>query len=129
MRGGKTIYRPEFCQEAIDFMGKGYSIAALAAHLGVCRDTIYKWIENYDEFGDAIAKGRVAGQKFFENALMAKITGEDLTGTINLKSSDTTALIFALKTRFHKTYGEKQEVTHNVKPAFEIVPFEDEDDV
>ena len=48
--GRPTLYRPEYCQRAIEFMGQGYSVTALAGHLGMSKDAIYDWINLYPDF-------------------------------------------------------------------------------
>ena len=58
--GRPTLYRPEYCQRAIEFMGQGYSVTALAGHLGMSKDAIYDWINLYPDFRHPINMGRAA---------------------------------------------------------------------
>ncbi len=58
--GRPTLYRPEYCQRAIDYMGQGYSVTALAGHLGMSKDAIYDWINLYPDFCHAVNMGRAA---------------------------------------------------------------------
>ena len=99
-------YRPEYCEMLIDHLRKGLSISTFGAKVDVTRSTIYEWINTFPEFKVAHDKGLQLAQEFFESRLSAKISGQEIKG-IDVKKIDTTALIFALKTRFHETYGDK----------------------
>ena len=118
-KGGQpTKYRPEHCQTIEDELAKGYSVTASAATLNVHLDTVYEWKKVYPEFSEAIKRGQAKSLQFFENALMGKVNGTN-------RKADTSCLIFALKTRFHKTWGEKQkieqETTHKIQSIEELI--------
>jgi len=103
------VYKPEFCEIAKDTLALGYSMAGVAAECGVCRDTVYAWMKDFPNFSDSIKEGKALGQQRFEKILLAKIGGEDIPGFDPRLCSDT-LLLFALKTRFHKDYGNKDKV-------------------
>jgi hypothetical protein len=102
-------YRPEYCQKLIDHMTKGLSVSTFGKSIGVSRATVYEWISTIPEFKEAHELAIQHAQEFFEVRLSAKIAGQDIKG-IDTKKIDTTALIFALKTRFHETYGDKAQL-------------------
>ena len=108
-----TTYKPEYCQMLIDHMKKGLSYQTFGGTIGAGRSTIYDWEKVFPEFKEAKQIALMKAQEFFEQRLIIKISGQDVKG-IAKKEIDTACLIFALKTRFHETYGEKQEVTHSV---------------
>ena len=99
-------YRPEYCQMLVNHMKQGLSVATFGAKVDVSRSTVYEWIDTIPEFKEAHEKAKQLAQEFFESRLSAKIAGVTIPG-IDTKKIDTTALIFALKTRFHETYGDK----------------------
>lgn len=115
--GRPSKYKDEFCQIVIDEMSKGFSITATAATLGVCKDTVYDWKKKIPAFSDAINQGYALGLKHFENLLMKKVDGTK-------RNVDTSCLLFVLKTRFHKEYGEIQK--HEVKHSSIEIKKEDE---
>lgn len=126
MAGGRpTKYRKEFCKIAEDTLAEGFSIAVVAANLDVCRDTIYEWASNHDSFSDSIKKGKAKGQAYYEKLLKAKVTGQKVKN-FDPKLSDTACLIFALKTRFHKDFGNKDKL--EVAQTADISISIDEDD-
>jgi hypothetical protein len=108
-------YRPEYCQDLIDFMKKGYSLASFGAEVRKSRETLYQWMKKYPDFGEAHKIGKQAALKFFEtmliNATMGTIPNQ--LKAMGSKKLDISAIIFALKTRFHLDYGEKQYIDHS----------------
>jgi hypothetical protein len=114
-------FKPEFCKIATEHLRSGLSISCLGPSLasddhplGVSRATVYNWIEEHPEFREAVEAGQQLAQKFYEQRLTAKISGQKING-VNTKDIDTSCLIFALKTRFHKDYGEKQQIDANIR--------------
>lgn len=105
-------YRPEHDQMLIDHMAEGMSFATFGAKINRGLSTLYEWVEKHPTFKEAKDLGTLKGQEFMEKRLMAKMKGSATNG-INPKEVDVTSLIFALKTRFHKTYGEKKEVENS----------------
>jgi hypothetical protein len=87
--GRPTLYRPEYCQRAIEFMGQGYSVTALAGHLGMSKDAIYDWINHYPDFCHAINMGRAARVAALEAKLLSTSQGVGVTAAIfALKNAD-----------------------------------------
>jgi hypothetical protein len=114
-------YDPKFCQIVYDHLKSGLSLSCVGPSLiteknpyGVARSTVYEWIEAHPEFREAVEAGQQLAQKFYEQRLTAKISGQKING-VNTKDIDTSCLIFALKTRFHKDYGEKQQIDANIR--------------
>lgn len=92
----KGKYQDNFPEVAEEYLAKGHSKQALCGKLGIHKDTLYTWIKEKPAFSDAIKRGVNRGLSHFEDKLLDKINRGDLT-----------ALIFTLKTRFHKVYGDK----------------------
>ncbi len=89
--GRPTPYRPEYCQRAIEFMGQGYSVTALAGHLLVSKRCLYEWIAAHREFGDAINIGRAARVAALDTKLLTTVQGVGVTAAIfALKNADPT---------------------------------------
>jgi hypothetical protein len=109
--GRPTKYREEFCEIIKKELSKGHSVQAASATLGVASETVYQWKKIYPKFSDSIKEGLDLGLQLFEKLLVAKVSGQSVKG-FDSKKSDTACLIFALKTRFHKIYGDvsKHEV-------------------
>lgn len=56
--GRPKEYKPEYCDIAAKACARGATIAEVADILGVSRFTIYRWMAEYSEFGDAIRISR-----------------------------------------------------------------------
>lgn len=109
-------YKPEYCQQVIDFMGKGYSLTAFAGHIKVARETIYDWERRYPDFSDAIKKARAARLSALEEVLL-KATN----------SHTVTARIFALKNAAPSEWRDRHDVEHSGDLNFQIVNYGEEE--
>lgn len=93
-------YDPEFCDRAISFLADGFSVAALAGELSVARSSIYKWMEDYPEFSDAVKVGQAKATLWWEKANRSlAMTGE----------GNATACVFGLKNRASDEWRDKVE--------------------
>jgi len=108
MGGRPTKYKKELCDIAENHLAEGYSKEATAGLIGICKDTFYNWMKKHKPFSDAIKRGEAKGLAWYEKILRAKMSGQDLKN-FDPKKSDTSCLIFALKTRFHKVYGDRMK--------------------
>lgn len=107
-------YKPEYCEMIVEFMKQGYSLGSFGAHIGKTTKTLKEWARKYPEFGEAHALGKQQAFKFYETMLASCAMGiipEQLKAK-GSKKLDISAIIFALKTRFHQEYGERQEIDH-----------------
>jgi len=110
-------------------MARGLSFSTFSAVAGVTRTALYDWVEKYPEFADAKQHAEEKAKTFFETRLMAKIAGQDLSKQgIDTKKIDTACLIFALKTRFYKEYGDKSKVEHDGDIKLNIVKLDTDDE-
>lgn len=99
--GRPSLYEEKFCEQVVAFMGQGYSKAAFAGHIGVCRDTLDDWGSAHPEFLRATKEGAVARVKFLE----ARLLREDVA------SPQITAMIFALKNAMPAEWRDRHEHT------------------
>lgn len=102
-----TKYEERFCKMLIDHMSKGKSFDSFGAVANVGRQTMYDWCEKFPEWKEAKSIAEVKALEFFETRLIASITGQKVAN-FDPKLCNPTLMIFALKTRFHKQYGEKK---------------------
>lgn len=106
MVGRPSKYKPEYCTEAIEFMRDGYSVTALAGHLGVARSTVFKWAEENAEFSDALKTGQALAAKWWE---------EKLRHVAEKGEGNATAAIFGVKNRSNEDWRDKQDHEHTGK--------------
>lgn len=117
--GRPTHYRKEMIDEVVPLMSKGYSKEALAGHLGISKDTLYEYIKKYPDFADAIKRGEVASQLFWE--------GLGIQGIILGRSENFAqgAWAFNMKARFKWTETQKIESNQEIKLKYSLDESED----
>lgn len=105
--GRPTKYRPEMCQQVIDYMKEGKSLTQVSVLLGISKETLYQWKDTYPDFSDAIKVGIDAAQAWWEEFGQQKI-GE------GSNAMNATAYIFTMKNRF-KDYSDTIKTEHSGK--------------
>jgi hypothetical protein len=101
-RGTRTLYKPEYCQELIDFMSKGYSFEAFAAHVGVSCNCTYQWVKANPEFAEAKERAFEHSRLFWERC--------GIEGMFMEKGFNATVWIFNMKNRFGWRDAHKVEL-------------------
>lgn len=92
--GAPTLYKPEYCQQLIDFMAQGYSFKSFACDIpGVHSGTLHEWATKIPEFGEAKAKAQDKYFKYWEELGKRGVNGE-------IKNFNAVAWIFNMKNRF-----------------------------
>lgn len=101
--GTPNKYTKEMCDLAEKVLSDGESLAAVCAELNITRTTLYDWRDNNPEFSEAIDRGLVKCQRYWEKIGKRGITGkyEKFSGA---------PWIFTMKNRFRNDYKEDKEV-------------------
>lgn len=102
-RGRPTKYNPEYCDVAVEYMRDGYSVTALAGHIGVARSTVFKWASEHEDFSDALKTGQALAALWWEDCL--RTVAKEGTGNAS-------AAIFGVKNRSSEDYKDKRETDH-----------------
>ncbi len=89
------------CELVIAWGSEGMSKAEIAFNLGISRNTLYRWINDHEEFGDAIKKAEDGAAAWFHRAFR-KMAFES-------KDSNITALIFAAKNQLPDDFRDRKE--------------------
>lgn len=71
--GRPTKYKPEYCVLAKDMMSLGASKIEVAAKIGIARDTFFNWVNENEEFSDAIKEGETLCQAWWEEHSRKKL--------------------------------------------------------
>lgn len=66
MAGRPTDYNPEWVNIVPDMFREGQSITEVAVGLGITKQTLYRYMELYPAFSDAIHEGREISQSWWE---------------------------------------------------------------
>ncbi len=103
MSGGRPYeYKPEYCAIAEQVLANGESLAAVAAELDRCKDTLYSWREQFKDFDKACRKGLMKAQRDWESIGRKGVTGE-------IEKFSNAAWIFTMKNRFRDDYKDAPE--------------------
>ena len=63
--GRPTKYKKAYCAKVLELMEQGKSIVHLAKEFEVCRDTIYQWAKDNQEFSDTLDRGKDLAEAFW----------------------------------------------------------------
>lgn len=101
-RGRPSTYDPKYCDLLVAHMAMGFSFESFGADVeGIAsRATLYRWVEEHEDFRDAKEKGDAACRKFWE---LQGVTG------LHMKGFNATVWIFNMKNRFKWT--DKHELS------------------
>jgi hypothetical protein len=64
--GRPTEYRPEFCEKLIEHMRFGNSFETFGAKVFAGKQTLYRWLENNEDFRDAKEIGTRLSEQWWE---------------------------------------------------------------
>jgi len=103
--GRPSKYDPDYCDQIMEHMQEGASIASFAAEIGVARSTINQWAEDYLEFSEALKIGKAKCAAWWERQLRGIAVAGGGPGAA-------TAVIFGLKNMAADDWRDKQEVDH-----------------
>lgn len=98
--GRPTDYDPAYCDQVIEFLRDGYSVAAFAGQIGKAASTVELWRKVHPEFSEAVKIGQAGAVLWWENRARAVARGED---------GNPTAVIFGLKNRAPDQWRDKTE--------------------
>src|SRR5688572_32200856 len=100
--GRPSKYKSEYCEQIIECMSRGYSYAAFAAQIDVCRDTLNEWASVHQDFS---AAKKIANDKrilWWENIAREKASGKQEKGSDAIT-------IFMLKNAAPDLYNDRQQ--------------------
>jgi len=115
-------FKEEYCEMLIKHIGEdNCSFESFGAVVKCGKDTLYKWMKEIPEFAKAREIGEAMDLKFCENILKAHIIGVK-NEKFNSRTASLTALIFRMKTRHYKLYGDllKHELAEDAKTIFQL---------
>lgn len=102
--GRPTKYDESYCEEVVEFLKDGYSVAAFAGHIGVAVSTVRLWMSEHPEFSGAVKEGQAAAILWWEQRAREVAQGRD---------GNPTTIIFGLKNRAPDEWRDKTETEHS----------------
>ena len=107
------LYRAAYCEQVIDFLKDGHSVAAFAGHIGVSSNAIYRWMDKYPEFAEAVKCAQAKSVLWWERRVIELAQGGQ--GNAN-------AIMFGLRNRASGEWRENNhtEITGKVEQVHRI---------
>ncbi len=69
-RKPKTDYSPEACHQVVALMGAGHTLTGAAGAMEISLETINRWMDEHEEFRDAVSRGKAARVFFLERQML-----------------------------------------------------------
>lgn len=83
MAGGRpTKYNNQMPGLVYESLAAGKSVTQFAAQIGVHRATLYEWADRHEEFNDALQRGKVASQAFWEEELQKMMYSREVNAPL-----------------------------------------------
>lgn len=99
MAGGRpSDYKPEFCQQVIEYGKEGMSKMEMCLELNICKQTLYNWCDEYPEFLDSLNKAIDYSQAWWEM--------KGRKATFDSEGFNATSYIFNMKNRFKEDWSD-----------------------
>ncbi len=64
------LYRDDYCDEVVDFLKDGHSLAAFGGHIGVSREALYRWMRTQPEFAEAVKRAQAKSILWWERRIL-----------------------------------------------------------
>jgi hypothetical protein len=80
--GRPTLYDAAHCETALKAGQAGKSLAWIAAELGVCKQTLHNWSNEYPEFLDALTRAKLLSQRWWEDTGQTNMTAPGFNGSV-----------------------------------------------
>lgn len=102
-RGRPSEYKPDYCETVIDLGRQGKSLAQMASHFDVSRQTIDNWAAAHPDFLEALNRAKVHAQAWWEEK-----------GATGMEVAGFNAAVWkkSMEARFRDDYTEKREIDH-----------------
>lgn len=105
--GRPSKYRPEMCEQVINWMYQGHSKTEVAYLLKISKETLYQWVKEYPEFSDAIKKGVNFAEGWWK-----------INGTQNIDNKDFNSTLWYMNMKNRFGWADKQETSHSGEVSF-----------
>lgn len=81
-----TDYKPEYCDQVIEWGRMGKSLTWMASRLDISRETIYDWVKTKPEFSDAITRAKAHAQAHWEDLGEVGLSTQGFNASVYTKS-------------------------------------------
>lgn len=111
MPGGRpSDYKPEYCEQIVEYMSQGKHVIQFAAKVGTSKATVYRWADEHPEFRDALNDAQAASAAWWIDLHQDTASGKgrgDIEQSGNRRLGNPTLIIQMLKNK-DKEFCETQ---------------------
>lgn len=101
--GRPDHYEPWMCEKVIELMKNGASKTEVAAELNFgCKQMLYDYVQKYQEFADAVKKGELLSQSWWEK-----------TGRNNISNREFNSALWYMNMKNRFGWRDKVDNTHS----------------
>ena len=111
--GRPTKYRPEMCEQVVEWGKLGKSRAWMCSQLDISHTTLLEWEANNEDFAKALTRAEMHAQAHWEDLGHDNITAPVFQGSVWSRS---------MAARFPKTWREKTEQEVTGKDGTPLIP-------
>lgn len=101
--GRPSKYDPSYCDRVVELGAEGHSPEAIAAQIGVLRQTMMAWADQHPEFFAALQRAKDLELLWWEEAGRKALYADKFQQAVWAKS---------MQARFRDKYTEKQQLEH-----------------
>jgi hypothetical protein len=101
--GAPDKFRKEYCKALEQHMAEGLSFRSFAGVVGVCKSTLYNWLNDNPEFLDAKDRGMEKNLFFWEKVGVKGATGQ-------IPNFNATAYVWNKKNRFPEDWNDRRVI-------------------
>src|SRR5690348_11921447 len=102
-RGRPSKYDESYCDAVVEHCAQGASLTSFAAEIDVARSTINEWMEQHEDFSEAVKRAKAKCAAWWESKARTGLSGE----------VNPTLCIFGLKNMAPDDWREKNETEHS----------------
>ena len=99
--GRPSQYKPEYCEQVIEYAKQGMGPAEIADKFDVDRSTMLKWGDVHEQFFTALTRASTAAQAWWERAGREGMTADKFNAAVWKKT---------MEARFRDDYTERREI-------------------
>ena len=115
-RGRPTLYKPEYCEQVVEWGREGCSLHQIASRMGISLQCFAEWREKYKQFGESVTRARDLAQAWWEDV-----------GMSGMRSREFNARVWeiSVRNRFPESYRDQS--TLELSGSLTVAGIKDED--
>jgi transposase-like protein len=102
--GRPTLYHPDMCDQVVESLREGASIEEIGLDLGVGYTTVYRWMDEHEEFRQAVSRGRELSKGWWFKK-----------GRTHIENREFNSTLWYMNMKNRHGWSDKQEISANLE--------------